>query len=236
MKHPNASGKTTERTSSMRGLIEATSRNVFMWVVIASVVLVTTVVVLFFLFKQFKFNNQVIKAENTAVKTLRDNITQYDLLKKQVDKLVASDALSSVRNASSSDNLQVVLDALPATSDSTGFAASLQNIIAPSSGVSLESIIIPGTTSVSATANETQQTVASTPQEIAYQVEVVGSYAAIQDFITKLEKTIRPVSIEMLDLSGTDNMLRASLQLKTYYQPEKNISITKKAITYDEKN
>lgn len=226
-KHPNT--KKTLTIVSRRSVLEASSRAMFLWVAGASILLVTVAVVMVYVFKQLQFNETVIKHETTAVKMLKENASNYNELKKNIDNLAANNALASVRSSQSADNLQSITDALAATSDASTFAASLQNIIAPRSGVSLESVNIPSAEDLDQSGPS--DTMSVKPTELEYQVDALGSYQSITAFLDNLELTIRPVSVSMIQLTGTDNMLRARISLVTYYQPIKDFNITQKEIS-----
>lgn len=226
-KHPNT--KKTLTIVSRRSVLEASSRAMFLWVAGASILLVTVAVVMVYVFKQLQFNETVIKHETTAVKMLKENASNYNELKKNIDNLAANNALASVRSSQSADNLQSITDALAATSDASTFAASLQNIIAPRSGVSLESVNIPSAEDLDQSGPS--DTMSVKPTELEYQIDALGSYQSITAFLDNLELTIRPVSVSMIQLTGTDNMLRARISLVTYYQPIKDFNITQKEIS-----
>lgn len=226
-KQPNT--KKTLTIVSRRSVLEASSRAMFLWVAGASILLVTVAVVMVYVFKQLQFNETVIKHETTAVKMLKENASNYNELKKNIDNLAANNALASVRSSQSADNLQSITDALAATSDASTFAASLQNIIAPRSGVSLESVNIPSAEDLDQSGPS--DTMSVKPTELEYQVDALGSYQSITAFLDNLELTIRPVSVSMVQLTGTDNMLRARISLVTYYQPIKDFNITQKEIS-----
>ena len=220
---------------SRKSIIEASSKTMFMWVAAASVLTVAIAVVLIYINKQFQFNNEIISYESKAEKTLKDNLGTYDELKKNIDALAANSALASVRSSSFSDNLQVIADALAATSDEAMFAASLQSVIGPKSGVGIESIGLPEASDQVAVDPEAAPSDQSGSDngavELAYKVEAIGSYEAIKSFLADLERTIRPVSVTSIELSGNDSLMRANIVLKTYYQPVKNFNISKKEIS-----
>lgn len=226
-KQPN--NKKTLTIVSRRSVLEASSRAMFLWVAGASILLVTVAVVMVYVFKQLQFNETVIKHETTAVKMLKENASNYNELKKNIDNLAANNALASVRSSQSADNLQSITDALAATSDASTFAASLQNIIAPRSGVSLESVNIPSAEDLDQSGPS--DTMSVKPTELEYQIDALGSYQSITAFLDNLELTIRPASVSMIQLTGTDNMLRARISLVTYYQPIKDFNITQKEIS-----
>lgn len=219
---------------SRRSVVQASAKAMFLWVAGASILVVTIAVLFIYVFKQFSFNNTVISKETTAVRTLKENTRAYSELKKNIDELVANSDLASVKTPQSIDNLQVITDSLATTSDSSTFAASLQNIIAPRSGVSLESVTIPSDAEFDSVATTvTTEDAEIKPEELIYQVEAIGNYQSIAAFLENLERTIRPVDIRNLELSGSDSMLRAQITLVTYYQPVKDIKISQKEISLE---
>jgi Tfp pilus assembly protein PilO len=68
------------------------------------------------------------------------------------------------------------------------------------------------------------------PVEIPFQLGVVGSFTSIQDLVGVLERSVRPISINNIKLSGSDNSLELTINAKTYYQPGKNLNVTTKVI------
>lgn len=229
-----SSNAASKEIVSRRSIIISSGRVMFLWVAGASVLVVAALVVLFYVFKQFSFNNEVITAKWKASDTLKSNVTSYKELKKNVDNLVANDALASVRNPNG-DNLQTIVDALPVSEDTTAFAVSLQNIIAPRSAVALQSVMVPP--SDNQTPDGKIVSVSSDqPVELTYNIESIGSYESTQSFLVNLERTIRPVYIKSIELTGSDATLRTVISLKTYYQPAKDVNVTMKDLKFNEKN
>ncbi|NCU30258.1 hypothetical protein EOL73_02045 [Candidatus Saccharibacteria bacterium] len=218
---------------SRRSVLQASAKTMFLWVAGASVLVVTISVLLIYIHKQFTFNNTVISYETTAASTLKDNFKAYVELKKNIDDLAANSDLASVRTTQSNDNLQVITDSLATTSDISTFAASIQNIIAPRSGVSLESVTMASNSIAGSGENPVEGMAKSSPIEIPYQIEAVGSYQSITSFLENLERTIRPVHVKSIELNGSDSTLRAQISLVTYYQPVKDVNISKKEISLE---
>ncbi|HEX4662001.1 MAG TPA: type 4a pilus biogenesis protein PilO [Candidatus Saccharimonadales bacterium] len=210
-----------------RQQIELAGKAVFIWVAIAAVAVSLAVVALQFLYQQWTFNNSVLSAKYKASTTLHANVDAADKLKQNVNQLVGNSDLASIRAQGSDSNLQVVLDALPSRADVTALATSVQQVIAPHSGVSLESITVP-TEAQDSSVTSTDTTVG--PVEQKFTVVVTGSYDKIHGFTQDLEKTIRPMKVVGMTLSGSDNSLRASIDVITYYQVSKSVNITKKVI------
>lgn len=207
-----------------RRQVKMAGKTMFIWVAIASVLVSFAAVTLQFLVNEWTFNSKVLAAKSTAVDTLSKNLQAVDGLKSNINLLVGNPDLSTSRNAPDENNLQVILDALPNKSDSTATATSLQQVIAARSGVGLESLAVPiadaSTDSISG----------SQPVAMHYNLIVTGSYQSIQTFLQNIEKTIRPMSISSLLVTGNSTSLRATIDLVTYYQLDKTVTINKKAI------
>ena len=71
------------------------------------------------------------------------------------------------------------------------------------------------------------------PQPIAmpFNFSVSGtSYTSIQDLVKTLEYSIRPIQIESMSISGSQNSMTISVQAQTYYQPGKIMGITNETV------
>lgn len=216
---------------SKRRQIDSANKTMFLWVAIAAIVVSFAIVGIQFIYRQFDANNKVLAAKYKASGTLSDNLDNVDALKENVSKLVGNQNLTASRNQENENNLQVVLDALPTKSDVSAFGGAIQQVIAPQSGVTLESLDAPNDEGGVTEDGSTEATTSdSGAVEQRYSLTVIGSYQSIQSFLQNVEKTIRPVRITTMTVSGTDNTLRASIELVTYYQPEKNVSIKQEAV------
>jgi hypothetical protein len=52
----------------------------------------------------------------------------------------------------------------------------------------------------------------------------------MQGLISTLDRSIRPFQIQTIEFTGADNGLHAVISAKTFYQPEKSLTITTKEI------
>lgn len=208
-----------------RQQIELAGRNMFAWVVIAAVAVSFCLAAGQYLFSKWQYNNKVLSAKYTASDTLAQNITNAKELKTNIDKLIADNDLASVKTDQADSNLKSILDALPTTSDSAALATSLQLAVLNRSGVTIESITVPP---------ESEQVdpaaVPATPQEIKFSFIVSGSYDKIQQSILDIERTIRPMRVDSINLTGTDQNLRATVDATTYYQPSKSVNAAQELV------
>jgi Tfp pilus assembly protein PilO len=211
-----------------RQQIAQAGRTMFIWIAAAAVAVSLAAVALQFLFTQWTYNNKVVGAKYKASSTLAQNIKNSKELKNKVNELVGNQALASIRQEGSNNNLQVVLDALPSSPDMTALATSVQQAIVPRSGVSLESLA-PDIQSSDSEEGEAPVD-SKDPVEQRFTIIVTGNYESIRRFVGDLERSIRPMKVETIGVGGSEQSLRATLQVVTYYQSAKTADVTKKAV------
>lgn len=208
-----------------RQQIEVAGRVMFIWIAIAAAALSFCVATGQFLFNKWLHNNRVVAAKQTALQTLSSNITNAKELTSEVDALVANEALASVKTNAGDPNTKSVLDALPTTFDPAALATSLQQAVLNRSGASIDNIAVPQEVGSIASSE-----LPAGPQEMRFTFAATGSYDQIRSTILDVERTIRPMRIISLNLIGSDNNLRATVECVTYYQPAKNVGVKKEVI------
>lgn len=210
-----------------RQQIEVAGRTMFVWVAVAAVALSFCVATGQYLFTKWDYNNKILSKKYATTQTLQNNITNAATLKEAVDNLAANNDLASVKNDPSDPNIKSVLDALPTTFDPAALATSLQQVILSRSGVSVESISVPP--DVEAPAPTGASTLIG-PQEVKFSFVVNGTYDKIKALVIDLERTIRPMKVTTMTLSGTDQNLRATFDVTTYYQPAQSVSLGEETV------
>lgn len=229
-------GKPKNNALRKRQVIANATKTMFLWVAIAAIAAAFSVVTVQFLYQKWTYNNKVIGAKSKAVGTLEDNIENAKRLRQEVNALVSNEALASVKTSPDDQNTKSVLDALPSTSDTPALATSLQQAIASRSGVTIESITLPTTSTgqlgqTSSTGSAGVQPGEEVgPQQQRFNITVSGSYDKIRSFMLDLERTIRPMQIERLTLTGTDSNMRAAFDVVTYYQSAKTVNIKQEVV------
>lgn len=212
-----------------RQQIEQANKTMFLWIIAASVAVAVCLVLAQFMVRQFVYNSKVIGEKAKAQQILDRNIDSVDSLKQEVNKLIANNELTALRVSPSDTALQVIIDALPTSDDRAGLATSLQQVILARSGITIDSISVTGQ-SISSDATATATTNVSTPIEIPFNITVVGDYAKLTQTITDLERSIRPISVDVIDVQGSGSTLRATISAKTFYLPPKSVEVQKKGI------
>lgn len=113
------------------------------------------------------------------------------------------------------DNGRIILDALPSKYDFPALATSIEKLVREN-GLSLSNL--------SGSDEELSQQAASgapAPIEMPFSLSVQSDYVGIQRLVSVFERSIRPINITSLRLSGGgEGGMSASIDAHTYYQPE----------------
>ena len=190
---------------------------------IASFVTVSSLMFCKVLLSQRAYQSKIISAQNKAKKQLKANIDSVNTLKVQYkafaetpDNIIGGSAAGS--GDRDGDNPRIVLDALPSKYDFPALATSMEKLITPT-GVKIVSIT--GSDDEVAQSKNSQQT----PVEIPISFSVSGSYTSIKSFVDAIEKSIRPIKVKTVSLSGNDGNLSVNVTGTTYYRPAKTLDI-----------
>jgi hypothetical protein len=211
-----------DNISQKRVLIDRANRSMFLSIAIAAASLVFVAVSAVSLNKLIAHRSHVIKEKKAASKTLITNDAE-------VGKLVASfkafeETPESVLGTQEK-NSKIILDALPPEYDFPALATSLEKILT-TGGYNIGSI--------SGVDNEvsssTQTTGQFQPVPIPFTLSVSGPYDKVKNLPVDLEKSIRPIVISTMSLSGSAQDATVSVTAVTYYQPGKNLDVQFKEV------
>lgn len=198
---------------------------------VAAFLLVFSLVASKSLIDQISYNNRVISAKKTAVNQLRTNTETADQLVNSYKAFVGTSQNALGGNPQGTgprdgDNSKIVLNALPSVYDFPALTTSLEKLL---TSQQLEIASITGNDDeVAQSANEASPN--PEPVEIPFEISGTGTYGAVQSTVDVFGKSIRPFKIETIQLSGGQTSMTLSMTAKTYYQPAKNFSITKKVV------
>jgi len=199
--------------SGKRQAIAKAKSTVLTTVVTASIVVSFSIVALNFLWDLRSYNTRVLGGKQAANETLRQNVTNAELLKTQFEVFEQGDIKS-----------QDVLDALPSKYDFAALITSI-DVLAKRNGMVLDGFI--GTDD----SEQAEQTAVNPePVEIPFDITVIGRYDDLRKFIETLDRSIRPMRINAIAISGNDNNIKAEIALTTYYQPEADINVEMKEV------
>jgi Tfp pilus assembly protein PilO len=216
--------------SIKRSLIDKSNTTIVAITSGACFVVVFCIVASASLINQLSYQNRIIGADNAALSQLNTDIQATQKLENSYNAFIGTPINIIGGNPKGSGvqdgaNSKIILDALPSTYDYPALATSLESILS-SQGVLIQSI--------SGTDASTSQTVQSTPiplpQAMPFQVTVVGNYTSIQNVVSAFERSVRPLQIQSMSLSGNQSQLNLNISAQTYWQPAKNLNISTEVV------
>lgn len=175
------------------------------------------------LLKQSSHRSKVIKEKKLAATTLAKN---DDSIGKLITSFKAFENAPESVIGTSEKNSKIVLDALPPKYDFPALATSLEKILTEG-GYTITAI---NGTDNEATESDTASSAAPKPVEIPFSIAVSGPYSKIKNLQAELERSIRPIYVTNVEISGSETDARLTLEAKTFYQPGRNLEIGTKEV------
>lgn len=163
------------------------------------------------LVKQIKYQNDVISKRKAANTILEKNIKAAKSLASSFEAFNNAEPKINTLDK----NYKIVLNALPSKYDFPALVTTMQNFY-KMTGVSTN-----GFSGTDEEATAVQSSDNPTPIEIKSPTSAIGDLASIQKFIDYLNRSTKPIKINTVSISGSDKILKISLDATTYYQPEK---------------
>jgi Tfp pilus assembly protein PilO len=216
--------------SEKRQLVNKANSSIVLFTSVASFIVVFCLVGAYTLVGQLNYQNKVIGAKKKAYSQLKLDITSTETLVEQY-KAFVSNPLNVLggdpqgSGAQDGDNAKIVLDALPSKYDFPALATSLEKIL-KDQGVSIQSI--NGTDDEIAQGSVTSSTPA--PVTVPFQFSVKGDYNSIKKVVAALERSIRPIQIQTMQLTGSEQDMTLNVSAQTYFQPAKNLNIRQEVV------
>ena len=212
----------------------------FLWIIAASLIVGASVVVAIFFGRNLIYNEKVLFAKNETLNILRDNNEAVPELENAVRVLDTNDALASIKANPTDQNIQVILDALPADANSLALGASLQSkLLKDIGGLKLTSLQVTPVAGIESL-DESAEVVAEEPvegeetlagSEINFQFSVTGSQDELKQVLVNLQRSLRLIDVRTLTIaSGDDSGLTLTVEGRAFYVPAKSIEMTDKEI------
>ncbi|MCA9348270.1 type 4a pilus biogenesis protein PilO [Candidatus Saccharibacteria bacterium] len=215
-----------KKISSKRTQIDRDQATIMAVVAVSAALTVVSIVVSRGLWNQTSYLGRVIDAQKTALGTLKTN-------KDSVSKLTESyktfneqkiNLLGGYRTGddfADGSNSDIILNALPDRYDFPALMSSIDRLLM---GYSADGP--SGTDDILAQAVNTS----AEPVELPFSFSVDTSYTGMSQLLERLGKSIRPISITKLELSGSDESIKVDIAAKTYYRPSSGFKISEKVI------
>lgn len=228
-----------------RQQVAKANRMMFLWVAGVSVVVGIAAVASLFLVQKGLFNNKVLDEKSKTASILKRNNEVVEELQNQIRKLNTETSLKDNMVVSSEDAqpVQVVLDALPSSANSSAFGASLQQRFLQGSGIRLDSLNVDpvadsevvsfGDMSMSS-ASSTLSEMDGSQYRVNFRFEVSvdrDSQDALKQMLVRLGRSIRPITLTAVTIEAQGERVSLKASGHTYYQPAKTVDLKDKVIT-----
>lgn len=218
--------------STKRLAIDKANAQIVAIVGVASFVTVFCLVASQAVWSQNQYQARVTKAASKAHTQLIGNAQAYNNLQKSYEAFDNSPTniiggSSSGSGQNDGDNASIILDALPSSYDFPALTSSIEKIL---TNGNFTVSTIGGTDDQVA---QQSNALSTNPQPVSMPFSFTvtnANYSAIQQLITTLQLSIRPLQIDSLTLSGGVNDMQLTVNAHTYYQPGKNLGITKQVV------
>jgi hypothetical protein len=176
------------------------------------------------------YQSRVISAKEKAVNQLQANIkaantltTAYKAFVQTSDNVIGGNPKGT--GEKDGDNAKIILDALPSQYDFPALASSLEKVLA-TNNFTIDSI-----TGVDDEIAQQKQTVSSpSPVEMPFTVAVSTDLNGAKNLMSLFQRSIRPIKVEKMQLSGSNSNLKMVVNAITYYQPEQTVNIQTEVI------
>lgn len=195
----------------------------------ASFVTIFCLVAAHAVFSQNQYTSRVTKKATIAHDQLTKNIQSYNNLQNAYDAFtnapqnIIGGSPSGV-GPSDGNNTNIILDALPSSYDFPALTSSIEKILT-AGNFSISSI---GGTDDQVAQQTNSITASPQPVPMPFSFSVSNAnYQSVQSLIGTLQKSIRPIQIDSITLSGGSNNMNLTVNAHTYYQPGKSLGITK---------
>lgn len=220
-----AKAKTSNKGSVKHQLIDKNNSRLLVTVSIAVFVLIFSIVASKQLISQAAYQNRVITKKRKADDQLKKDI---EVVKKlHVSYAAFVDTSQNVLGGNvgatgekDGDNAKIILDALPSKYDFPALTTSLETLV---NGQGAQFTSLSGTDDEVAQAPN-QSSSDPTPIPMPFQLSATGDYGRVQGVINAFEKSIRPIKVGILDVSGNQDKLTVNVTGESYYQPAKSLN------------
>lgn len=183
------------------------------------------------LLAQRSYQSKVIDKKETALKQLKSNVKEAEKLTvsyREFNGAVTNVLGGNPKGSGDKDgeNARIVLDALPSKYDFPALATSINKLVA-SNNFALESIA--GTDDE---VNQENKQSSDSPAPVDMPFTVASRFPASEGkrFLELFERSIRPIQIQKISITGKDTQLEISITAKTYYQPAKTLNVKSETV------
>jgi hypothetical protein len=171
------------------------------------------------------YQRRALHARRQVVDQLKKNydsaqslFTQYKVFADQDPNILGGTV--DGKSDKDGDNARIVLDALPSTYDAPALATSLEKIM---TGRSVAITTLSVTDDPATNSDDPQAQPKYTP--IQFSFSGTGNYTSSKQLLQDFERSIRPFDMNTLEINGSDNELKLTASMTTYFQPAKSLNL-----------
>jgi hypothetical protein len=184
------------------------------------------------IFTQVRYQAKLIAAKEDTRDQLDENLDAFEDLQKSYKTfdnapLNVIGGLSSGTGDQDGRNSKIILDALPSSYDFPALTSSIEKITR-SQSTSLSKIEGIDDQAAQEAAKKSPEPKA-VEMPFSFTVEKTDSEKAAK-LIDILQRSIRPIQVDELKLTQTEDGLEASFKARTFYQPGTAVNVTKKVV------
>lgn len=178
------------------------------------------------------YQARVIKEKQTANNQLQENVDNYKKLKSRYSTFNKSNpniigGNSDGQGDRDGDNSKIILNALPSKYDFPALASSLEKIVVDN-GAKLSNIT--GTDDeVSQSANVSSPEPKAVDMPFTFTIDETN-YTTVSTITEILQRSIRPIVIDSMQISGATSEMTFTIEAHTQYQPAKSLEVKKKVV------
>lgn len=199
-------------------------------VAVSAAVVVFSLVASRALLQKRSYQAKVIGAKEKAVNQLEANIVAANQLTAAYQTFVSTSTNVLGGNPQGTgdkdgDNAKIILDALPSQYDFPALASSLEKILT-SNNLKIDSIT--GTDDEIAQGQPHEDGLQ--PIEIPFTIAVTTNVDGAKNLVSVLQRSIRPINIRSIQITGSNSDLKVTIDAVTYYQPQKTVDIKTEVI------
>lgn len=212
-------------------MLSGLGKNMFIWVVVGSVVASISIVLAILFVQRILFMNKVISEKDKTYKTLIANNKAIPDLQNSIRALNSNQELINSKAKLTDEAIQVVLDALPTEPNYAALGASFQQVLlANTPGITVVNLTINKDQNGTSTTSSNQSKKVPGAYEILFSFSVKGDTKALYNLLSYLERSIRVLSTKTMTITSSGNEQVLTVTGAAYYQPEKTVKVTSKDI------
>lgn len=222
----------TTHKSVKHEIIDKTNSRVLIAVGVATFIFIFSIFAVRALISQSLYHGRVIREKELALRLIDENKDTVEDLKQSYEAFEAESinilgGNPTGQGALDGSNTKLVLDALPGTYDYPALSSSFEKILRDG-GYDIGAI--GGSEDSSLAESSKKATKNVKPIEIPYEFTVNSDTEGIKRLLDTLERSIRPMYVDSLEIQAGDTVLQAQVNLRTYFTQPKTFEVSTKVV------